>query len=211
MSKLKGVFVASRIRKQPLSTGESVWGLDALAGRFVEITGTTASAALTTSASLILQSQQRGDFSAWISAHRSIFYPPDFAASGIDLDALPVIQIEDISKAARAVEALLRSGGFALILFDIFDRRDGVGLTITSQTRLAGLARKHNTALVCLTRKGRRTGSLVSIRAESEMKRLGFDRFSCELRVVKDKSGLDLSGRRGHWGSEVWRGPDGLC
>ncbi len=185
---------------------ETEWRIEALAGRLVEISGSAPTATLTAAASLILEAQRQGELAAWVGARDSIFFPPDFAASGIDLNGLPVIRAADEKRAWRATDALLRSGGFAVVVIDLGYRAD---LPLDVQTRLAGLARKHHTVLLCITRKGRQVpslGSLVSIRAEVGKRRADFDRFSCQLRVVKDK-------RQGPgWGhSEVCRGPDGLC
>lgn len=185
---------------------EAEWRIETLAGRLVEISGSAPTATLTAAASLILEAQRRGELAAWVGARDSIFFPPDFAASGIDLNGLPVIRAPDDKRAWRATDALLRSGGFAVVVIDLGYRAD---LPLAVQTRLAGLARKHHTVLLCITRKGRQVpslGSLVSIRAEVGKRRADFDRFACQLRVVKDK-------RQGPgWGhSEVCRGPDGLC
>lgn len=187
-------------------TVETRWGLDALAGRLVELSGSAPSAALTTAAALILEAQKRGEPAAWVAGLRSIFYPPDFAAVGIDLEALPVIRAADVKGSWRAADALLRSGGFGVVVLDL---GTGTDLPLAVQTRLAGLARHHRTALLCVTRKGSNVpsmGSLVSIRAEVEKRRADFDRFACEIRVVKDKR------QRPGWGHrEVCCGPDGLC
>ena len=77
------------------------------------------------------------------------------------------------------------------------------------QSRLAGLARKHDTALLCLTEKDAQKasiGPLVSLRLEAVRGKRTGDRFHCEWRVLKDK-------RRGPGpsGQEVCRGPDGVC
>jgi recombination protein RecA len=79
--------------------------------------------------------------------------------------------------------------------------------------RLASLAHRNDTALLCLTRGGRAgargqpqsLGPLVSLRAEAWHERSGEAEFTCEARIVKDK-------RRGpHWSHrEVCRGPAGL-
>ncbi|HEX9794446.1 MAG TPA: recombinase A [Planctomycetota bacterium] len=182
------------------------WSLATLAGRFVEISGAAASAALTTASSLILQAQGRGEPVAWITDRASTFYPPDFAASGVDLAALPVVRAGSAREAAWVADALLRSGGFGLLVLDLGDRTE---LPIAWQSRLAGLAKRHEAVLLCLTSKsGSRPslGSLVSIRGESSKQRRNFDRFTCALRVLKDK-------RRGPgWEhQEVRRGSDGLC
>src|SRR5690606_34595201 len=76
----------------------------------------------------------------------------DFAATGIDLSALPVVQVEKGLQAARAAETLLR-GSFALVVLDLGAQRS---MTLGVQSRLAGLARRHHSAVVALTRRGGR-------------------------------------------------------
>ncbi|MDA0323870.1 MAG: recombinase A [Verrucomicrobia bacterium] len=203
---LKGAVVASRLFDSTEAPASNAWCLDSLAGRLVEATSDHASALLTTAATLILEAQRRGELAAWVGTRESSFYPPDFAASGIDLKALPVIRAQDTVHAARAADALLRSGGFCLVVFDL--GRHGA-LSSASQTRLTGLARKHHSVLLCMTspENGRSPlGSLVSVRGEALKCRDSFDRFACQLHIVKDK-------RTGPgWKCvEVYRGPGGLC
>ena len=203
---IKGVVAASCLFDPAGVSPADTWCLDTLAGRLVEIPSRRAPALMTMTAALVLQAQRRGELAAWVGEGDAIFYPPDFARSGIDLAALPVVRVETSIQAARAADALLRSGGFALVVLDLGQRGE---LRVASQTRLSGLARKHNAVLLCITRSDRSRaslGSLVSIRAEMEKKRSGFNRFTCELHVVKDK-------RTGPgWGHvEVCCGPDGLC
>ena len=165
---IKGVLTASRMPEQ---TATNDWRLKNTAGRLVEISSTGNTAALTMAASLILEAQHNNEPAAWVSARDSIFFPPDFAASGIDLDALPVVWIEDVPKAARVTDTLLRSGGFGLVVLDL---GNAARLPMGVQTRLAGLAKRHHAALICLTRRDGRVpnlGSLVSLRAESTKKR----------------------------------------
>lgn len=95
-------------------------------------------------------------------------------------------------------------------------------------TRLAALCRKHRATLLCLTRPrgpmgddgaGRLgggnaatspgdgvLGSFVSLRVQGTIRRTGFDRFTWELQILKDK----VQGP-GWSHAEVCRGPDGLC
>jgi recombination protein RecA len=194
------------IRKGPAGTPTSrEWSLDALAGRFVELTSAGAGAALTAAVSLVLQSQLRGEPAVWISVGATTFYPPDVAASGVDLSALPVVRVDDTRAALRAADHLLRSGGFGVIVIDMgTDAR----VRMAAQSRLAGLARAHRTVLLCLTRKTGEApsiGSLVSVRGEATSKKSAFDRFAWSVRVTKDK-------RRGPgWEhSGTCRGPEGL-
>jgi len=200
---IKGVLTASRL---PEPTVADDWRLKTTAGRLVEISSVGNTAALTMAATLVLEAQRSNEPVAWISARDSIFFPPDFAASGIDLEALPVVWIQDVAKAARVTDTLLRSGGFGLVVLDL----DNAGkLPMAVQTRLAGLAKRHHAALICLTRRDGRMsnlGSLVSLRGESSKQRKDFNRFHCELQVVKDKR---CSATWQH--SEICHGPDGLC
>lgn len=208
---IRGVATASALRGAVARQSENAWSLEGLAGRFIELSGGGASAALTVTAGLIWEAQRRGEPAAWIGGRHTLFYPPDFAAFGIDLAALPVIHAPDARKAARAADALLRSGGFALLALDL---GDAAALPLAMQSRLAGLAMKHHTAVLCLLRQraerkdGRRatTGSLAAVRGESEKRRIDFDRFECVLQAVKDKR---LGPGWTH--VEVCRGPDGLC
>lgn len=201
----KGVVVARELWGRSLPPVEA-WALDALAGRFVEIGGDSATAALTVSASLIVQAQRQGEPAVWIGGLGSTFFPPDFAAAGVELDALPVVRVDSALAAAQAADTLLRSGGFAVVVLDLGPKAE---LPLAVQTRLVGLAQKHHTALLALTRQtpgDRPRGSLASLRAETLKSRTDHDCFACELRIVKDKR--RTPGRR-H--TEVCRGPDGLC
>jgi recombination protein RecA len=194
------------IRQGPAGTPSSpAWTLEALAGRMVEISSATTSASLTAATSLVLEAQHAGEPSVWIATGESSFYPPDVAASGVDLEALVVVRADGTTQAARAADHLLRSGGFAIVVMDLAADSH---LRMPVQSRLSGLAHTHRCAVVCLTRKAGDTpsiGSLVSIRGETNVTREDFDRFAWEIHVIKDK-------RRGPGWSHVQscRGPEGL-
>lgn len=179
----------------------AVWSLQALAGRFVELTGP---ARLSMTAPLILEAQRRGDWAAWVGLAGSGFYPPDLAAAGVDLAALPVVRPPNASLLPVATEHLLRSASFALVVLDL---HGGQRLPLSIQTRLTGLAQEHHTALVCLTPPAERCRlSLVSLRGAAARTHAGFDRFRCALEAVKDKRATP------GWTEErVCHGPDGLC
>ena len=184
----------------------SEWNLDLLSGRFAELSSEGETASLSAAVSIILEAQSRGEPAAWVASGSSTFFPPDVAASGVDLDSLPVIRAAGRSSAARAADWLLRSGAFAVIVLDLGADSE---MQIPVQARLAGLAKKHRTAFLCMTKKRRDAGSigsLVSLRAEARVEKLGFDRFRWEVRVLKDK-------RRGPGWSydEEGRGVEGLC
>jgi recombination protein RecA len=154
---------------------------------------------------LIHEAQRRGEPVAWVGRWESTFFPPDVAEAGIDLAALPVIRTPETVAAAGAADLLVRSGAFGLLVLDI---GPGTGLPLPAQTRLVGLAKQHDTALICITEKDAdrpSLGSLISLRAHTARTRPERDRFRCEARVLKDK-------RRGPgWKhTEVCHGPDGL-
>jgi hypothetical protein len=131
---IKGVVVAAHMHSVVRPSG---WNLDNLTGRLVELSGHADTAVLTLVAGVLLETQQRGESAAWISAVDSLFYPPDLAAAGIDLSALPVVRVQKGLQAARAADALIRSGGFGAIAVDLGNQ---ASMSLSVQTRLAGLA-----------------------------------------------------------------------
>ena len=182
-----------------------LFSLAGFAGRFAEISADPSGAPLSFAMRLVLEAQRKREPVAWIGRRASPFYPPDVADAGVDLRALPVIWAPDPLAAARAADLLVRSGGFGLVVVDLgADAR----LPIAAQTRLAGLAREHECALVFLTEKNERRpsiGSLVSLRTHAVRTGQEASAFRCEAHAIKDK-------RRGPgWRyAEVFRGPDGL-
>lgn len=179
--------------------------LDAVSGRFVEVSGDAAGAPLTLVFRLVLEAQRRGEPTAWVGRRDSVFYPPDAADAGVDLAALAVVWTPDAMEAAGAADLLIRSGAFGLVALDL---GAAARLPVAAQTRLAGLAQRHGAAFVCITEKGDARpslGSLVSLRAHVVRVQRLDDRFRCVAHVLKDK-------RRGPgWRhAEVCRGPDGL-
>ena len=198
-------MVLSPAQKLRPAVSPTPWALDEVAGRLVEISGSTASAALTITFSLVREAQQHGEPVGWVTSVDSFFYPPDVARGGTDLSALVVVRLAKVESIPRAGEKLLRSGGFGVVVLDL-----GAGdIPIPLQSRLTGLAHRHHSALICLTEKSGMAcslGSLVSLRAHAEKRRTADKRFACALRVLKDK-------RRGptwHY-EELYTGPAGLC
>jgi recombination protein RecA len=182
------------------------WELDTLSGRIVELSSDGECAALSAAVSLMLEAQRRAEPAVWIAVGGSTFYPPDVARSGVDLASLPVVRVADSPAAARCADKLLRCGAFAVVVVDL--GRDHQ-IRVPVQSRLAGLAKKHRSALLCLTKKKRdepSIGSLVSLRGVTRVRKAGFDRFTWEIHVTKDKRQ-----RPGWVYQETFRGPEGLC
>jgi len=181
------------------------WDLQEIAGRFTELSGLGGSACLTLATSMVLDAQRQAETVVWITSNNSSFFPLDVSAAGVDLEALAVVRVPDASAVARAADKLARSGAFGLLVLDL-----GANPRVSGalQARLRSLARKHDTAILCLTEKrssASSLGSLISLRGEARIRRLGEDRFACELRVLKDKH------RAPGWvHTEICRGPDGM-
>lgn len=188
------------------TASEVPWCLDGLAGRLVELSGDGDSASLTLACGMIHEAQRQGEITAWITTRDRPFFPPDVAAGGVDLAALPVVRASAEGQLARAADHLARSGAFGLIVVDL--GRALTSLTVPMQSRLLGLAQKHQTAILFLTEKRRGApslGSLISLRGQTGIRRIGFDRFTCDLVVIKDKR------RAPGWThEEICRGPAGL-
>ena len=205
---------------------EEPWCFESLAGRLVELEAAGSAAALTLACRVVIEAQQCGEPVAWITAaadRSGVFYPPDVYDNGVDLGALPVVRVPETIAAFSAADLLLRSAGFGLIVADL-GAPQAVEATVLA--RLAGLARRHRTALVFLTRPagerpqsppGVRTatggaahaggslGSLISLHVRSQRRRTGPDRFRCGLVAVKDKH------RGPGWEyTELCRGASGL-
>jgi recombination protein RecA len=223
--------VVARAGSQPEAAGPPRFVLAELAGRLVELSGDGASAVLTLAMRVVSDAQQAGEPVAWLGSDGHLFYPPDAAESGVDLESLLVVRVVRVGRVvgrvappplaagskrsvaeaplgqrlASAAERLLRSGAFGLVVLDL--GKDAV-LSQPMQSRLLGLAQRHHAAVLCLTQKAESSnslGSLVSLHAQAVRVWLGKERFACELRVTKDK-------RRGPvWSErEVYRGPLGL-
>ncbi len=190
------------------------WGLPRVAGRLVELSASGSSASLTAVFGLVVDAQQCGEPAVWVTLLESTFFPPDVFAGGVDLDGLPVVRARGPLAATRAALHLLRSGSFGLVVIDLGmnpQKSKAHHIPMPLQTKLVGLAQKHDTAVVVLTEKVRDTpslGSLISLRAETRRVDAHHQAMSYEvqLHILKDK-------RRGPGGvfREVCYGPDGLC
>lgn len=202
---MRGVVGYGRPR---LPDGESGahWHGMALAGRLVELSGGGATACLTFAIGQVAAAQGRGENVAWIAASPDPFFPPDAAACGVDLAALPVVRAPDPRSAARAALHLMRSGAFALVVVDL---GEGGLFPTAAQARLARLVERCGAALLFLTRKGSHApslGPLVSLRLHTRRGAPDGDLYPCRLTALKDR-------RRGPgWqATERFPGPPGLC
>lgn len=177
----KDTFVASQHDPRTTSheprTARS-WTLDALSGRLVELSGSQSAARLSAAFGLVLEAQLCADRAAWVTLESSSFFPPDVADGGVDLEALPVVRVPDTRAAGRAADHLVRSGAFGLVVLDLSsesppsgrDRPQPLTLPVPLLTRLLGLARAHDVAVLILTRKSSDApslNSLISLRAEA--------------------------------------------
>jgi recombination protein RecA len=203
---LRDLVAATRpCRRDAADPSAAPWTRAGLAGRIVELSGAGASASLTFAVALVLDAQRRGEIAAWVTARESSFFPPDVAANGVDLAALPVVRVPETQHVTRAAERLVRSGAFDLVVVDL-DRHIDVPLPLL--TRMLGLAEKHDAAVLFVTEKTAAEpslGSVVSLRAESRRERITDGEFECVLTALRDKR------RPAGWtGKEARRGPDGM-
>jgi recombination protein RecA len=221
---LPGAGTGPRPPAAPSRAAAPRWTLAGFSGRLSEFSGVGTGAQLSLAFSLVREAQQRGEPVAWVTLVGGAFYPPDVAAGGVKLDALPVIFAPDPVAAARAADRLVRSGGFSAVVLDLVPAgvapgkgAGGAGVPrkpvprevpLPMLSRLVGLAQKHDVALVFLTEKGAESpslGGLISLRCSTTRRDAGPGLFTCVAEALKDK-------RNGPgWShTEVRGGPVGL-
>jgi recombination protein RecA len=169
----------------------ATWDLEGFAGRLAEITGGAASAVLSAAMSLVRDAQEKDETAAWITPLESLFYPPDAAAMGIDLGALAVVRAP-FAAMAKAADRLTRSGGFGLVVMDMsvarYAKEWGGQRGDGWLSRLLGLAKRHDTAIVFLTdATNPPLGTLISLRGEVRRRRHLGGAFEVDVHIVKDK------------------------
>lgn len=179
-------------------------------GKIIEISGDVATARTSATVAWLHAAQAAGELVAWIQPVGGRLYPPDLAASGIDLNALLVVHVPEAAGAygmPKAAEILLRSGAYGLVILD-WSGSTPPNNPAAWQGRLLGLARTHESGVVLLTQKSAQAeslGALVSVRIEPRRQALRAGWFALEAAILKNKSGVSLSSaviRR--------RGPAGL-
>jgi recombination protein RecA len=211
--------IAELARAKILSPGREAtlregWSRAALSGRLVEISNAGSPSALTAAFGLVLDAQQQGEPVAWITFETSCFFPPDAAEGGVDLRSLVVVRAPSSTRALRAADKLIRSGAFGLVVLDLTSTPALPRSGESWLSRLLGLARKHDTAVVLLTEKrgdAPSLSSLVSLRGEARRFPSPLSSGNAgegpgvRLRIIKDKR------RAPGWThAEQCRGPAGL-
>ena len=239
----------------PVPPAAQLWQPAELAGRLCELAVDPHSVHLTLACSIIREFQHAAEPVVWVTTARATFFPPDMAHSGVDLAALPVVQVPDLAAVAIAADRLTRCGAFGLVLLELGaggggtgsggagsggsriggggaggnGAGDGAGVSGGARSNSAGgggsaprplipagllgrlvrLARRHDTALLCLTTPDTTLGSLVSLRGRGfrhpiAVAEPGYVR--CGIHVLKDRRrppGASLTG--------LFRAPYGLC
>ena len=174
-------------RDRSTAAGGGLWHPAELAGRLCELAADPHGVHLTLACALIRSFQQAAEPAAWVTASRATFFPPDAARAGVDLAALPVVTVPGPKAVLSVAERLTRCGAFGLIVLEL-----GAHLAVPAAVlaRLARLARRHDTALLCLTTPEPETtlGSLVALRGRgfrTATRHPGY--FHCGIRVLKDR------------------------
>lgn len=199
-----------RLGSMPAPSKEDLWSPGALSGRLVEISATKASAALTATLSLVARAQFEGERAVWISSRDSCFFPPDAEMGGVDLKTLAVVRLRDPGDIPATADRLVRSGAFGMVVMDLltpgpFRRRlpamadrlpagrwRGEVRGDHRGARLAGLARKHDTAVIALTDDRNSLaplGPMVSLKGEARRTSVIGSKWEVEIRIVRDKQG----------------------
>ena len=185
---------------RPLAEPGELLAFSRMAGRVVEFSEDGYFGVLSLLVEVLRQVQLRHEQIAWIATGNSVFFPPDLAFQGLDVQAISVVLASGAPSGLQAADWLLRSGAFGLVVVDW-----GPGPAEDSVLgRLSKLAQDRETALLFLTRKPpseMSLGTLVSLRFAVSTTDSG----EIELAVVKDKRAGPLATQR-----MSFRGPFGM-
>lgn len=187
------------LRPRPEASG-GLFDWARVAGRVVEVSEEAAWGALSALCGLLLQVQARLESIAWIETGDSLFFPPDLAFRGIDVEAITVVLASEPQSGLQAADGLVRSGAFGLVVVDWA----GGGIDEAVAGRLARMAETGQTAVLFLTRKKAGDPSLatqISVRGVVSQTPGGETRWQ----VVRDKRSGPLSDQKG-----AFDGPFGL-
>jgi len=174
---------------------------DRLAERLVEVSEAGYFGAITVLCPVLNLLQARGEAIAWVATGDTVFFPPDLAFRGIDVQAVTVVRVAAGTPGLSSAETLVRSGAFGLVLVDWAGHPH---VDEAALGRLAKLAGEKKTSVVFLTRKPEAMASLgaaVSLRLTVAVTDLG----EAEVTVAKDKHSGPPSRQR-----ERLDGPFGL-
>ncbi|MEM9072946.1 MAG: hypothetical protein AAGE52_30845 [Myxococcota bacterium] len=162
----------------------------ALAGRLTELSGLGAVARTSLLVAEIVRLQEAGEPVAWVQPQSTqSLFPPDLAEAGVDLEELIFVRVPPfVADVLRSAELLLRSGGFALVAVDI----SGAEVPVAALSRLLGLARQHQCAVVFLSEREDHQpalGPLVSVRLCPE-RQPATTGFLIQPKLLRNKVGL---------------------
>ena len=127
------------------------WSLERLKGRLVELSSEQGAGAFSLAAQLVWKAQSSGTLVVWAGGREHGVFPLDLAAQGIDLASLLMIRTSDQARRFKAVELLLRSGCFGLVVLDL--EPGPAKLTEAVLGRMMQTARKHAATVLFLTMK----------------------------------------------------------
>jgi hypothetical protein len=130
--------------------------LDRLTGRITEVSEAGYFGALTAVSAVLDQAQARGEACVWVATGDSLFYPPDLAFRGLDVEALAVVRVPGPLAGMLAADWLVRSGAFGLVILDW----TGASIEESVLGRMAKVAEDRKTAVIFLTRKADSAPSL---------------------------------------------------
>jgi len=155
------------------------------AARVVELRG---NARLTLSVLWVAGAQDAGEAVVWIAGKEEEFFAPDLAENGVELSALPVIRVRRREECVEAIDTVMRSGFFSLV---VVDWNGGWQLEGALQNRFFRLGRRHGVSLLFLGDEGSPL-PLVPLRVEANRSRRSPGNYVIEIEVVRDKLGVRL-------------------
>ena len=190
--------------------------------RLVEVSAAQGRGCFTTAVSNLIAAQQRDEPTAWVQLELGgALYPPDLADSGIDLDALLVVQAPSPKAQLRSAELLVRSGAFGLLVLDLTYAGSYAGSTASRdprslaakrapsrfhrvsdpawQSRLAALAREHQSRILVISSKADEApslGPMVTLRLAPRWERSAPGELLLDQVVLKNKGGGSLPSAR---------------
>lgn len=174
-------------------------GSEAGAG-VIELIG---NARLTAAVRWTAAAQRRGEAVVWINGREEGFYPPDLKSNGVDLGSLPVVSVNRRENCVEAIDTLMRSGFFSLV---VVDWSDSWSLEGALQTRFFRLGRNHGVTLLFLAEERATEGiALVPLRIRATRRREAPGAYLIDMELIRDKRGVRMSRQE-----EAACGPPGL-